>query len=72
MKKCEHDLIEDECFQCLRALVKEQDETVKENMRAMSAGVRYRAALQAICDLDEVSGYSDTYRIAHEALHPQA
>ena len=48
MKKCEHDLIEDECFQCLRALVKEQDETIKENMRAMSAGIRYRDALEAL------------------------
>ena len=32
--------------------------------------IRLRAALKAICDLDEVSGYSDTYDIAHAALNP--
>lgn len=33
--------------------------------------IRLRAALKAICDLDEVSGYSDTYNIAHDALNPK-
>lgn len=33
--------------------------------------IRLRAALKAICDLDEVSGYSDTYDIAHAALNPK-
>lgn len=41
-----------ECHWCLqdenvalRALVKEQDETIKENMRAMAVGIRFRTAL---------------------------
>lgn len=29
---------------------------------------RLRTALKSICDLDEVSSYSETYQIAHEAL----
>ena len=72
MKKCEHDQIEDECFPCLRALVKEQDETIKENMRAMQAGIRYRIALESLYEAantkDRVS--IDDLEAAYRALNP--
>ena len=55
----------------LRALVKEQDETIKENMRAMQAGIRYRIALESLYEAantkDRVS--IDDLEAAYRALN---
>ena len=51
-------------------LIGERNDAAAESVENYKRASRYRAALEKICDLDEVSSFSDTHLIAHKALNP--
>ena len=50
-------------------LIGERNDAAAESVENYKRASRYREALVRICDLDEVSSFSDTHLIAHEALN---